>query len=1088
MSKKRARKRAQHRRRPTADAPSPRPDSTATAARAAPGPASRRSALDVVAMVPASNGSIPDAAAVLSEDSAAPARLPAPTAPAPPSAGWRWRPPTAVPGRVADAIALGLVALAATALMAEAFLFGQVHYERDTYLFYYPVYQFFAAHLKQGQIPLWMPHLFSGYPLYADGETGMLYPLHWLFFGLLPTPAAFIALRWLHLVLAGAFMYAWMRVLGLRRLAALLAALTFAFSSFIVGQIHHENLVRTTVWLPLVLCWVEVAYRQRGRGRVLAVLAAGLTLGVQLLALHVQPALMTLIALALYAAFRTFWPPVGVDPPPRGWRERGHWAARRVGVSAAMTAGAVATGISLAMAQLWPLYELGIQTFRGVGAPFAFATTYSIHPTQLITLLFPYFFRGGAGGSWQLWAGWETLVYIGIAPLVLALVALAAARRREVAFFGFLALFGALLAFGDYSPLPLLELLWNLPGFSALRVPGRYSLLLVVALAVLAGYGLDWVERAARQGAMAPGQRSRGLLLAALGVNGSVLALLVAFVVARAWLEANQPQARALLEATYMALRRGFRELTTDAVYSGLLFSLDLGTRRTAFAFALLFAVGALLLLCWVAAHRAAVVRAALVALAAADLVLWARSFHPRQTLEALMAPPPAAQYLMQQQGGSLGRVWVSTDSLRELEYNRPAAWGLLQAGGYSSLEPQRQAEYSATVANTPAELLSLWDVRWIVEPARWRGLPVYKETSYYPGRPLLDAGAGNPAADVTFRIERPATDVRLIAALAYAEAIPQGARLGELVATTDRGEQIELPLLAGVHVSEWAIDRADVRARVRHARAEVAYTFTGREEGVGEYPQYYFYSAHPLPRREYIRSLRVRYRYGDGVLRVFGLALHDAALGTTHQVGPLDRSEYRPVYQDDRVRVYENEAAFGRAFVVHGAMLPRPSLPALYSMYMDPFDPRTEVLLDEPPPTDAWAPSAAPPVREVGVGTPPPPAQSTAQILQYTNERIVVRVNAERPGFLVLSDLYHPGWRARVDTAEAPVLRGDYLFRAVPVAAGEHTVELVYDPDSVRWGRVISLGALALVVALGMATWRAPALLWHWRDYVRPA
>lgn len=1000
----------------------------------------------------------------------------------------RWRVPTVVPGRVADAIALAVIALAATLVMAEAFLFGQVHYAHDTYLFYYPVYQFFAAHLRSGQLPLWMPHLFSGYPLFADGETGMLYPLHWVFFGLLPTPAAFIVLRWLHLVLAGAFMYAWMRALALRRLAALLAALTLGFSSFMVGQIHHENLVRTAVWLPLVLCWVELAYRWRGRARVLAVLAAGATLGVQLTALHVQPALITLIALALYAAFRTLWPPADRDPAPAGGRAWACWAARRVALSGAIVGTAVGLGLGLAMAQLWPLYELGMQTFRGVGAPFAFSTSYSIHPTQLATLLFPYFFRGGAGGSWQLWASWETLVYVGIAPLVLALVAVAFVRRREVGFFAALGVLGALLAFGDYSPVPLLELLWNLPGFSALRVPGRYSLLLVVALAALAGYGLDWVERAARRGIEAAPGRSRGLLVAALTVNAAVLVLLMAFVVARAWLLAHPGPARALLETTYLAVRRGFRELNPEAVYTGLLFSLDLATRRTALSFGLLFAVGALLLLCWAAGRHAAIARGALVVLAAADLVLWARSFHPRETLERLMAPPPAAQYLLQRGDGQQGRFWADGVFLRELEYNRPAAWGLLQAGGYSSLEPQRQAEYAAVVANTPGELLNLWGVRWAAEPARWPGLPVYKGTSFYPGRPLVDAGAGNPSADVTFRIERPATDLRLIAALVYGDRIRQGTRLGELIVTTASGAQIELPLLAGVHVSEWSIDREDVRDRVRHLRAEVAHTQRARDPVAGDYPQHYFYSQFPLPQREHVRTVRVRYRHGDGVLRVFGLALHDAGTGATHQVGPFDRAQYRLVYQDDRMRLYENQGAFERAFVVYGAVLPRPSLPPLYSMYLDPFDPRTEVLLDEHPPWNAWPPGTAPPVREVGIGRPPPPGNGTASVVTYANERVALQVRSDRAGFVVLTDLYHPGWRAWVDGREAPVLAGDYLFRAVPIPAGEHTVELRYEPDSLRWGGLVSLAALATLVAAVLIAWWAPARPRRFWATMRPA
>src|SRR5262249_62286994 len=100
---------------------------------------------------------------------------------------------------------------------------------------------------------------------------------------------------------------------------------------------------------------------------------------------------------------------------------------------------------------------------------------------------------------------------------------------------------GALLAFGDSSPAPVLELLWPLPGFSALRVPGRYTLLLVVALAALAGYGLDWLERTAR----APGRRP-SLLAVVIGMAGVVTALLALFVVGHQWLLAAPDDARAL--------------------------------------------------------------------------------------------------------------------------------------------------------------------------------------------------------------------------------------------------------------------------------------------------------------------------------------------------------------------------------------------------------------------------------------------------------------------------------------------------------------------------------------------------------------
>ncbi|HEY7062422.1 MAG TPA: hypothetical protein VII06_13165 [Chloroflexota bacterium] len=1039
--------------------------------------------------------SVPSSAAA-PPDVVAPAPVPAP--PAPTERPDRWRRLRRLewpPDRVLDIGALGLIGLAAVVLNAEALLFGQIFAERDTYLFYYPVYQWYAAQLQAGHLPLWFPQMFSGYPLLADGETGMYYPLHLLFFGLLPTPVAFIALRLLHFVMAGTFMYAWMRVLRLRRLGALLAALTFAYGSFLVAQMHHENLFRTAVWLPLVLCWAELGYRRTGRARWLSLLAGGATLGVQLTALHVQPALMTLMALGLYVAFRTLAPPVGVRDRPAGrnvalalpgdaaqplqrhsWRDGLVGLARRVLVSVQVLGTIVGLGIALAVGQLWPLYELGMQSFRGEGVPFAFATTYSLHPSQLVTLLFPYFFRA-ENNSWGLWTGWETILYVGVAPLVLGLLALVVVRRREVAFFAALGVFGMFLAFGDYSPIPVLELLWPLPGFSALRVPGRYSLLLVAALAALAGYGLDWLERISR----APSRR-RTLLGAVLGVNAGVVGLLVLFLVARERLLAAPDAAKALIASTYLAVRRMYGDLGPDAVYAGLVSALDMGNKRTEFTFGLLLAVAVLLSLTYLARRWALIWRAGLVLLAAADLVLWGRSFHPRQSLATLLQPSPSVQYL-QSTGDTLDRLWVSSDQLRHLEYNRPATWGISQAGGYSSLEPQRQAEYAAVVANLPGILLDLWGVRWLAVPPRPPNEPVYKSTAYYPQRPLFDGGLGNPASDEHFAIPDIATtDVRFIAMLSYAEDVPEGATVAEVTVTAANGERYAFPLVAGRDISESAHDRGDVQPRVKHRRAEVAYSTEDRDINGGRYENHYYYSQHALPARWSVRGVRVRYVYGQGVMRIYGLGLHDDQTDQAYQLQETDRAKFRRVYADADTVLYENTAVFPRAFVVSGGVLPRPEMGGVYSMYLDPFDPTSEALLDEPPSQGNL------PVRRMGEGNPPVPPQPggvpdrgvvgsvhAATIEHYEPERVVVRATADRPGLLILTDLYHPGWEARVDGVETEVLRGDYFFRAVPLGPGTHEVEFDFNPRSVWLGRDLSLLALAALVAAAVALWRWP-------------
>jgi uncharacterized membrane protein YfhO len=97
-----------------------------------------------------------------------------------------------------------------------------------------------------------------------------------------------------------------------------------------------------------------------------------------------------------------------------------------------------------------------------------------------------------------------------------------------------------------------------------------------------------------------------------------------------------------------------------------------------------------------------------------------------------------------------------------------------------------------------------------------------------------------------------------------------------------------------------------------------------------------------------------------------------------------------------------------------------------------------------------------------------------TAQIVAYSANAARVHASTSGDAWLVISDAYYPGWTASVDGQSAPVLRGDVLFRVVPIPAGEHDVELRFAPTSVILGLLISLVSLGLVTVIFFLTGRA--------------
>lgn len=357
----------------------------------------------------------------------------------------------------------------------------------DLVSFIYPVYAFAARWLKRGVIPLWNPHLYLGMPFAADNQSGLFYPINLLFFLLTPTLTYPVVelMAVTHVFLAGLFTYLLVRDLpaanvgpgatpvALGRIPAVAGGITYMLGDLFVIHPGNLNIIATAAWLPLaILCFRRAAVRCSWGWAA----CSGAVLGMAALVGHAQMFLYVAIAVGLYAAFDAYA------------HCREGWAAGLRRGGQLVLAGAIALG--LAGPSLIPALDLTQYTVRA-SLSYAQASEYAIPPQGLIGLLLPGFWGRGTGSFWGPWLRTE-MGYVGVLPMVLAVVAMALAFRRYplTRFWLLLGAFGLLVAMGGHTVLHgwLYALL---PVFRQLRVPARAIVLWDLCVAMLAAVGLD---------------------------------------------------------------------------------------------------------------------------------------------------------------------------------------------------------------------------------------------------------------------------------------------------------------------------------------------------------------------------------------------------------------------------------------------------------------------------------------------------------------------------------------------------------------------------------------------------------------------
>jgi hypothetical protein len=343
--------------------------------------------------------------------------------------------------------------------------------------------------------------------------------------------------------------------------------------------------------------------------------------------------------------------------------------------------------------------------------------------------------------------------------------------------------------------------------------------------------------------------------------------------------------------------------------------------------------------------------------------------------------------------------------------------------------------------------MLDLLGVRYFVIP---QVLPVDEASEFYD---LENPFALNLVGHQVSITPTTAVTLELESYVSHSVDWPDGYEVAEITLLGTGFEQQTVILRAGWHTAEWAYDRSDVASVVRHRQPPIARSWPARSGYPPEDHTGYTYRAEMrLPDPLTVQSIAVRPLIPSAYLRIERLFLVETD-GTRHLLSHLaGAGDQTLVYRSEDAAVYENHDVLPRVFIVHRARAVSSDDEALQILRQPDFDPRAEVLLASVQPSENLVPAGA---------------AGEAEFLVYDACRILVDVQAEAGGYLVLTDAWYPGWRVKVDGREEPILRADLIFRAVALSAGEHRVEFTYAPRSFEIGLWVSASTVALLAGL---------------------
>lgn len=340
------------------------------------------------------------------------------------------------------------------------------HFEKESILTYH-------------EFPMWNPYIFGGLPFIDAIHGDIFFWTAWIRL-VLPIHVTMVLVFIVHIVIAGIFMFLFLKSLGIKEKISMVGGISYAFTGWIVSMTYAGHAAKVVVasFLPFVLYFLNKGINEQ---KLKWFILAGIGIGFGLLVPHVQLVYYLLILSFLFTLWKLFFV----------YREERKF--KKVVKLFIFFWIAVGTGFLISSIQVLPGYSyIPFSPRAGTGRGYEFAISWSLPPLEILDWINPNF-SGILENYWGLNYFKQHTEYFSVIVLFFAIIGIVLKwKNRYVKFFFFYMIFGVLMALGGYTP--FYRIPYHLfPMLSKFRAPALIFFTVSFSFVVLAMYGLEIV-------------------------------------------------------------------------------------------------------------------------------------------------------------------------------------------------------------------------------------------------------------------------------------------------------------------------------------------------------------------------------------------------------------------------------------------------------------------------------------------------------------------------------------------------------------------------------------------------------------------